>query len=260
MKMNYLPRNRAKYSYARPLLGLLLIFALGAVIFYFLGGTLVSAISPLWRTENRVASSFSGVGNFFSSRQSLLSENALLRERVSSLELELASRSSGSEEENVLLNLLGRRSEDGGIAATALITPPQTPYDNLIIDAGEDDGVSLGMKVFLPEGPLLGLVSEVNSSTAHVKLFSTGGEKVSAVLERGNIPVALEGSGGGNFRIVVPRETVVEVGDRVLSADLAARLLAVVEDVNLKPTDSFKEVLASSPASVFNIRFVIVRP
>ena len=63
----------------------------------------------------------------------------------------------------------------------------------------------------------------------------------------------------GNFQIEVPRETVVERGDRVLSADIFLHLVAVVEDVSVEPTDSFKEVLARSPANIFNIRYVIIR-
>jgi len=36
--------------------------------------------------------------------------------------------------------------------------------------------------------------------------------------------------------------------------------LAVVEDIRLQPTDSFKEVLAKSPTNIFTLRFVFIRP
>ena len=72
--------------------------------------------------------------------------------------------------------------------------------------------------------------------------------------------MTLEGAGGGNFKLVLPRETEVEAGDRILSADISSRLLAVVGDVVMKPTDSFKEVLAISPVNIFGIHFVLIKP
>ena len=93
-----------------------------------------------------------------------------------------------------------------------------------------------------------------------MKLFSTSGEESNAVLERGEIPVVLEGIGGGNFKITLPRDIAVERGDRILSPDIEANLVAIVEDVRLTQTDSFKTVLARSPVNIFSLRLVIVRP
>lgn len=72
--------------------------------------------------------------------------------------------------------------------------------------------------------------------------------------------VTLEGRGGGNFRIKLPREVESLVGDRVVSADIGYSLVGVVESVESQPTDAFKEVLVSSPTNIFDIRFVKVLP
>lgn len=260
MKMNYLPKNRAKSNRYKLAFFLLGVFAFGAVAFYFLNGIIISAASPLWKVENRITKSFVAGAEIWRSRQFLASENIRLKERIFSLELELSARPYASGEEDVLLALLGRRTESRGIAATVLVRPPKTPYDIIIIDAGTNDGVVSDSEVALAEGPVLGTVSEVFRSSSKVKLFSSAGEKTSAVLERSGLVIILEGAGGGNFRVAVPRETPVEIGDRILSADISSRLLAVVGEIKIEPTDSFKQILARGPANLFNIRFVMIRP
>lgn len=255
--MNYLPKNKSKGNRYRLALFLVWVFVFGAIVFYFLGGVIMRAASPLWMGENKITKSLRAGKEFFRSKQSLISENTTLKERLASLELELSSRPPALNEDNALLSLIGRKAKKGtGLVASVLVRPPQTPYDIIVIDAGTDDGVVPDSEVALSEGPVLGMVLEVFKSSAKVKLFSSAGENTSAVLERFNLAVTLEGAGGGNFRIVVPRETPVEVGDRILSADVFSRLLAVVGEVEVKPTDSFKQILARSPANIFSIRFV----
>jgi len=144
--------------------------------------------------------------------------------------------------------------------ASVLTRPPQTPYDVIVIDAGLNESITIGSEVSLPEGPILGVVSEVFSKSAKVKLFSASGEETNAVLERNNVPVILIGIGGGNFRLALPRDIAIEKGDRILSSDIASRPLATVADVSVRPTDSFKEVLAKSPTNIFALRFVFVAP
>ncbi|MEK7176059.1 MAG: rod shape-determining protein MreC [Patescibacteria group bacterium] len=258
--MNYLQKNRPNRGRRKLILFLLGVFFIGFVIFYFLNGIIISAIAPFWKTENQLTKVLSDWKEIWRSKQALVSENARFKEKISSLELELNARPEAYDGNDTLLSLLGRKAEDGGITAAVLVRPPQTPYDMIIIDAGKDDGVLADSQALLPEGPALGTVSEIFPSSAKIKLFSSAGEKVSAVLERSGLSIMLEGAGGGNFRIVVPRETPVEKGDRILSADIFSRLLAVVEDIKVEPTDSFKEIFARSPANLFNIRFIVIRP
>lgn len=232
---------------------------MGVAFFYLLGPFLVPIISPLWKGENIVVRTVSGWVEFMRSKESLIEENAMLKERLSSMELELSSVSLSRNQEAVLLSTLNRTTESGGILASVLVRPPQSLYDFLIVDAGTDEEVSLGAKAYMPEGPELGVVTEVFSNQARIKLFTSSGEETGAVLERHGVPVVLEGIGGGNFRIRVPRETEVAIGDRILSAGLEGSLLAVVGNITLEPTDSFKEVLAKSPMSIFSTRFILIR-
>jgi rod shape-determining protein MreC len=258
--MNYLPRNRSRHPFLKPALFLCGIFLLGAAILPLLDGPVLALTSPLWRGENAVLAKFSWAADFFRTRNSLIGENNNLKAKIAALEIEIAARFSGTENREEVMALLGRRAERGGVLATALVAPPETPYDTLIIDAGSNDGVKEGSPVLMPEGPMLGVVSEAYARSAKVRLFSSPGERTAAILERHGVSVTLEGAGGGNFRVVVSRETEVEVGDRILSADVSSQLLGVVGEVDMAPTDSFKEVRALGPVNVFNIHFVLVRP
>lgn len=216
--------------------------------------------APFWQAENSVANSFQGFFLFFSSKESLIEENAVLTGRVTFLEERVMNLEREKGEESAILLLYGRPPAAGEVAASVLVGPPQTPYDMVIIDVGEREAILEGSGVYLLSGASVGSVSEVFSNTARVKLFSTSGETTNAVLERGETPVVLEGIGGGNFKITLPRDTDVENGDRIHSPDIEASLIAIVEDVRLTQTDSFKTVLARSPANIFSLRLVIVRP
>lgn len=260
MKVNYLPKNRLKHPYFRRIFALVAIFALGAIVFSFFGGAIISMTAPVWKAENVIIQSLRNGFTFFNSQQALVEENTVLKEKLSSLEIEILSLSSKQAQENTLLELIGRRQKPNMIAAAVLTHPPQTPYDVIVIDAGYNESIALNSIVSLPEGPILGVVSEVFSKTAKVKLFSAAGEETNAILERDNIPVTLVGAGGGNFKLIFPRDIAVERGDRILSADISSHLLAIVEEISARPTDSFKEVLAKSPANIFVLRFVFVTP
>lgn len=229
MKANYLLKNRHGHPRLRRLAILLAILICGAFVFSFFEGPVISVISPFWKVENFL----------FNSRKALLEENAMLKER--------------------LIELERQKGRDTSLA-TVLARPPQTPYDIVIVDIGSHASVYVGSKVLLPEGEPIGLVFEVLGKQAKVKLFSTVEEETDAVLERHSVPVVLVGAGGGSFKITLPRDVAVEKGDRILSADEGSHLLAVVEDISIRATDSFKEILAKSPVNIFALRFVLITP
>lgn len=235
------------------------VFLVTAIFFSLLGRFVIPLVSPLWKAENIFTNSVRSSLGFFRTKNSLIAENTALKAQVLSLELERLANPSSSAS-SALYELLGRPKDDGGITATVITHPPQSPYDFIVVDAGSKDTVIMDSTVRLLQGPEIGKIVEVFPSFSKVKLYSSYGEETHAVLERGEVPVVLLGMGAGNFKLEVPRDTEVEVGDRVVSASLSKELLAVVGRVELKPTDSFKEVLAKSPISIFEVRFVTIAP
>ena len=260
MKVNYQPRNRSRYQYFRKILILLVIFIFGAFIFSFFDAIVIAVVSPVWKVDNAITRSLKNGITFFNSQKALTEENIMLKEKLSSLQIEILSLSNDKSQKDILLELLGRRQNSEMLIATVLTRPPQTPYDVIIIDVGSDNSLVIGSEVFLPEGPVIGSVSEVFSKKARVELFSSANKETNAILERNNIPVTLVGAGAGNFKLILPRNIAVESGDRILSTDISLHLMAVVGEISIRSTDSFKEVLAKSPENIFAIRFVFVKP
>lgn len=260
MKTNYPLRSRTRRGHTRRnIIITLLVLFIGAGVFTLFGGALRGVVAPLWQGQNILTRGAHNLLGWFYTKDHLIRENEALREMLVSRDVELISLRSVKESEGRLLSMLGRTSPYKVVLATVLVRPPETPYDILVIDAGERDGVRVGDEVVLPEGPSLGTVSDVSGSTSEVRLYTSSGVETSAILERHEIPVTLTGQGGGNFRITMPRDVEVEEGDRILSVGLPSELLAVVGKINMTPTDSFKEVLARGASNIFTLRYIIVQ-
>lgn len=244
---------------------MVIIFVLGAIFFSLTNGGLLRIMTPVWTGENFVGRGLNSLYLFFHTKNFLIKENQALREKINSDSIILSSTQTISLAQDSLLKSLGRNVSKSGITAAVLVHPPETPYDVLIIDAGSDDGVSVGQTValsadssLLVSGPKIGVISEVFKKNSKVKLYSASGEKTSAVLERNSVPVVLLGRGGGNFELTLQREENVSVGDKILSADISRVLVGVVKDIEESATDSFKKVLVVSVANIYTTDFVTV--
>jgi cell shape-determining protein MreC len=138
--------------------------------------------------------------------------------------------------------------EPNYLSAAILLSPPRTPYDVLIIDRGEYDGVVPEQKVLLGNRVALGAIESVRPNQSTVKLFSTPGKKTEAIVERTGEIVELEGQGGGNFKLEVPLGFDIKDGDLILLQGLPRRLLASVAQVKSDETSSFLTVFLQLPA------------
>ena len=256
MKTNYLPRSRSKSSWKK-LFIIVVTFVIIAFIFSSIDGFLLALAKPIWKGENLAAVKLSNFSELIRSKESLIKENRELKEKLVSLELKDMRSRAAIEREKVMVNSFGRVFKEGKIVSV-LVRPPETPYDTLIIDAGSTEGIRRDGKVSVAEGFDIGVISEVFDNTSRVRLYTENKAKTNAVLERGLVPVILEGAGGGNFRLILQRDMAVEVGDKILSPGISPQILGIVGDVRLSPTDAFKEVLVRSPVNIFALTFVSV--
>lgn len=239
----------------------MLVFAallLGIAIFYFGRPFIITLIKPLWQGENAIARGLGNLGDFFRSKDALIQENQLLRDKLVNYEALQVSLRTMEASRDDLLSRFGRSPSTSTVAAGVLSSPPRTPYDLLIVDAGEDQGVTLGDKVSLPEGGALGFVSEALANTAWVTLYTSSGVETEAILERGNVPVTLRGLGGGSLEFFLPRGLVAVRGDKLLLPGVRAELVGVVEEVDLEPTDSQMRVIGRGVRNIGSIRFVAI--
>jgi cell shape-determining protein MreC len=258
--MSYLLRNRTKKTYLTRVLAVVVIFVGGAILFSMSNGVIMAVAKPIWKSQNVVSRGINNSIVWFQSKDDLVRENTYLKEELRSREIELVSLRASRDREEHLLEMLGRANNPSAVLASVLARPPETLHDVLLVDAGSKLGIEVGDLVSLPEGSPIGHVVEVWSKTSKVLLYSASGEKTNAILESNNLPVIMQGRGGGNFLLALQRDMAIEAGDRILSADVRSELMAVVGSVKLGPTDSFKEVIATMPANLFTLRYVIITP
>jgi len=260
MKTNYRPRNSA-LGESRKRVGVTLgIIVVVIVVLSLLKSPLTNLVSPLWRTSNIFSRTFSSIAALVHTKESLETENQSLKAELDSYSALAIDSRAAEDSRDEILATFNRASTTPGIASAVLVHPPETPYDILIIDAGSTDGVAVGDGVSTPEGVSIGHVADVSAHTARVELFSGSGDKTDAVLERNSLPVTLIGQGEGNFEFDVPKGVAVAVGDKILSPNIRAEMIAVVGDVVSDPTDSLEHVYVQSVVNVSTIRFVLVKP
>lgn len=176
----------------------------------------------------------------------------------------LADRDLLAEENMQLRQELGRLPGQGTagrkvLLAGVLQSPPGTPYDTLLLDAGSSLGVSAGQRVFAGN-VAIGEVDAVYGNTSRAVLYSAPGRSYQALLTTtaGAVPVAVEGQGAGSMQAQVPQGTEAAVGDNVVFAGVTGGLAARVSAVSAPAGESFKTLYLRLPVNIFELRYVYI--
>lgn len=259
--MTYLlqPKPPRQSASKKALRAVLLIVCI-AFLFSFIAPTALprvvgSLVTPLWSFRLHVMSSISHL-QIFSSRQSILEENARLKEENELLKIDLLFKESVSIENKELRSLLGRDEMKAGVAAAVILHPSQTYYDIFIVDAPRT--VNSGAVV---KGRIaLGTVTENLGTSLKVVLYSSPGMSTEGRMAHDGSPIVLEGKGGGNMSAIVPKDFRVSIDDFIVLPGDGSFLLAQVKSIDETETDSFKLVRAEVPLNIFEIRWVEIIP
>lgn len=140
--------------------------------------------------------------------------------------------------------LLGREDSSTRILARVLVKPPQSAYDEMIVDVGIGQGVETGGQIYDENGALIGKVLETSNFFSKVKLFSSPGVEVEGEILRRGVIVTLVGQGDGSFTAQVPRDFDIKEKDIFIIPGLKSRPLASVVKIEGDAEDSFKSVFA----------------
>lgn len=223
----------------------------------FLTNTMRAFGLPFLRMRASASDTTSIFGKAFAEKESLVRENNELKEKIVTLQLKGAMYDELKAQYDDLLKI--SESEDTLLLARVLSTPRTAGYDVLLLDIGIADGVSSGVFVVGQHMVVLGRLEAVGEHSSRAVLFSAPESEIAAVLPKNGLDVTAYGQGGGMFMVQVPQETEVEVGDAITLRALPGKLLAVVSEVSVDPTDAFKTVYATVPLNIFNLRHVGVR-
>jgi len=265
MKMNYRlirsARGKGRFTLLFPIMciGMLALFH----FFYpsVLARLFTRLAAPLWSLEREVLDTTHRLLALFSSKQSLLEDVERLSARLEEADRLLLDRELLLAEHRLLTEALGRiPAKERRILGNILSSPPRSPYDTVIIDIGERDGVLPG-DLALSGSALIGRVSKARSRAATVELFSTAGKNTSvSILHDGQaIPAEAVGMGGGVFLATLPREVAVNVGDEIIMPPRTLLIFARVEAVEGSATDSFQKIYFKNPVSLQSLRFLEIK-
>ena len=181
-------------------------------------------------------------------------------------------------ENEYLRSMLGKNPESSDMILAGVVErPPRSPFDSLVLDIGSDQDILDGDLVFSDGFYAIGTISSVNEHTSTVSLFSSAGQKIDALINSTSeeskddfstttakkknslFPVLVEGRGGGNFYMKLPKNIKVKVGDPVVWPSTETILLGAVEVVESGDGDAYSQVLFKSPINMNSLRYVQVK-
>lgn len=208
---------------------------------------------PVWGTTKIITKPFGFIGNFFVTKNSLIEENKNLRDELTKLQLKEYDYDVLLKENDYLKNSLGRESNDKKITVSVISKPPQSPYDTYIVDAGLQEGIVAGSKVYLSDKIIVGEVKEVGFKTSVVELFSTQSKNTTVILERTGNSFVVFGQGGGNYKLDVPKDTDVLWGD-IFTYPGTDSVLGSAYFIDTNSQSAFKTVYIRSPINIFTYK------
>jgi len=235
-KMKYHP-SRKSFPFNKKIVGIIL------VLFVFLVASFISSVRDILITSYSYSAWFARqftvelIHRVINPWESVNIENATTT--VAQAEINLLRK-----ENEDLKTMLGRQPSEKTILARVLVKPPQTPYDEVVIDVGQSLGVSEGAQLYDETGALVGTVTSTSNSFSKAKLFSSPGIITEGELLKEGIVLSLLGQGDGSFTAKVPREFNVKEGDIFILSGLKSRPLAEVIKIQSDAEDSFKIIFA----------------
>ncbi len=257
--------NRAKEIRQRRVLWILgvfiVVFLLGITgVVGIFSGFSIAVAKPFLAVGRAVRVGGENISLAFKTKKQLTREVASLKQLIIDTEADVLLSSVVAKENETLKTTLGRmESPHEYVFARVLMKPNQSPYDTLILDVGERDGVRLGDQVFAQGVVHIGKVFEVDARTSKALLYSAPGEKTLARLPASGIDVELIGRGGGAFSVALSRDVLVAVDEAVVIPDLYSTLIGRVVRSVTDPRDPSQTVYVKSPINIQTLDFVEVR-
>lgn len=183
---------------------LLLLRLLAPNLFWKIFTPVFQASDSLAKTSHAFLSSFRDTAELALQNEKLISENVALANENQALTKKIES--------------ISKLSADArGIIAGVVARPPESPYDTLVLSAGSNDGVTLGMEAFGEGGVPLGVVSAVFADFSRATLFSAPDVTVNGWVGKNSLPLIIKGTGGGTMSASVARSANIVVGDTVFA-------------------------------------------
>ena len=189
-----------------------------------------------------------------------LSDAAVLAVRNEQLMKEntaLINENQALHKKEVQLDKLG--SISGNVLIAVVARPPESPYDTLVLAAGERAGVALGQEAFGEGGIPLGIVTMVTAGFSRVTLFSAPTMRTHGWVGRRNIPLLILGSGAGTMSAALSRSADVALGDTVFASGPGMLPIGSVVRIDSDPSSPGITLHIMPKANLFSLGWVQLR-
>jgi len=222
-------------------------------VFYFWSGfflpLFLKILVPVSTFSKKAGSNLEIALKLLEPKSTLISQNEILKRKLAMLEARIFDYEIIAGENVFLREKLEFLNHDFTIA-NLLLVPPQIPYDTILVDRGESNGVLAGAVVLIRDRAILGYVEESYDNFSRVRMYSSSGIKTSAILEKDGTIVELLGMGGGNFLLEAPLDFNIRKGDIFLMPGKNRLVVAIVGSVKKEKTSSFTKVLLKVPHKI----------
>ncbi len=254
--MTYIERNK-KHWYKNIYLWIVVfvVLVILSVNFYFphlIPAIANSVASPFWRVE------FAIKNGSLDTVEKLLNENAELKRQIEENSTNLSSIAYIQKENSELRDMLGASSTTNFVVAPVIKRPPSLAYDEFVIDAGLDQGISTSSIIYAIGDVPLGKVINVFGKTSRVLLFSSPNVKHEVQIGPSYVGATATGRGGGQYEVELPRGLNVSVDDFVTALDLGRIPLGKVIHIDTDPSLTFEKVIFSAPVNIYELKWVKV--
>lgn len=253
--------NSHRTSRGRKIKIIILTAAIAVALFFAVPKIVASIASlvmmPVHAIETWLAVSGDSFPHFIRERSKLVEELNALKYTQSAQSGDRLTTQLFSKENEELRKLLGDEGESR-IVAGVIGRPNTVPYDVLVLDKGQEDGIVEGAPVFIGDDAVIGTVSKVFNSSAVVTLVTTPGFEVSVYILGPNIYTTAIGMGGGQLRVGVPQGIVLTEGDLVILPGVDSGIYGAINFVKSVPTEPEQYGYVAPEVPLAGLRLVSV--
>lgn len=227
----------------------------------------LTATEPVQRALRDAVRPLADVLTDYGDRQQLADENTRLRAEVERLSADVARLRESEARAKTLEELLGVRDafpDATFLTADVVSRSPAELRDVVAIDRGSSDGVREGMVVLSAGRTLVGVVTQVTSGHAWVRLVTDPDSAVSAVVQESRAAGVVVGTHEGAMEMQYVRQGMaVHEGDTVVTSSEGGKVpgglvVGRVAAVASQEQDLFQRITVQPLATLSRLETVLV--
>ena len=170
-------------------------------------------------------------GTYFTSHESLVTEQKALKSHIEELENKVAENEAILKEyRNKEASASSSVRDINPLVMYPLMQDITKLYSTILLSKGYKNGVDVGNTVYIRGNQAVCVISEVYTSSALCSLFTSSGVSIEGVTSSSSITLTLVGR-GGHFLADIVRDTPVSVGEKVYMRSNPKMTLGIVKAV-----------------------------